>query len=100
MRQIGTVKCPSRIGLTSPRLPKRIGRLAKRAAVSYKKLLSRKGLRGGKRPPRRRVIGIPPMVYRPRTPYVKALKKKRCPKCGTLVNRRVRCKVCHKLLKK
>jgi hypothetical protein len=39
------------------------------------------------------------MVFRPRTPYVKALKQKRCPKCGTLVNRRVRCKVCHKRLK-
>lgn len=39
------------------------------------------------------------MVLRPRTQYVKALKQKRCPKCGVLVNRRVRCKVCHKKLK-
>lgn len=39
------------------------------------------------------------MVYRPRTKLVIAKKLKRCPKCGTLVNRRVRCKVCHKRLK-
>ena len=39
------------------------------------------------------------MVLRPRTQYIKALKQKRCPKCGVLVNRRVRCKVCHKKLK-
>ena len=36
------------------------------------------------------------MVYRPRTKLVKARKAKRCPKCGVLVRRRVRCKVCHK----
>lgn len=39
------------------------------------------------------------MVLRPRTEYVKAQKQKRCPKCGVLVNRRKRCKVCHKKLK-
>lgn len=39
------------------------------------------------------------MVLRPRTAHVKNKKAKRCPKCGTLVNRRVRCKVCHKQLK-
>jgi len=35
------------------------------------------------------------MSFRPRTKLVKARKSKRCPKCGTLVRRRVRCKVCH-----
>jgi hypothetical protein len=39
------------------------------------------------------------MVLRPRTQHVKNVKQKRCPKCGTLVHRRVRCKVCHKKLK-
>lgn len=39
------------------------------------------------------------MVFRPRTKHVIAKKLKRCPKCGVLVNRRVRCKVCHKKLK-
>jgi predicted RNA-binding Zn-ribbon protein involved in translation (DUF1610 family) len=39
------------------------------------------------------------MVLRPRTTYVKSLKQKRCPKCGVLVNRRTRCKTCHKKLK-
>ncbi|MFN7803996.1 MAG: hypothetical protein ACK5TO_08285 [Planctomycetaceae bacterium] len=39
------------------------------------------------------------MVYRPRTKLVKARKAKRCPKCGVLVQRRVRCKVCHKAQK-
>jgi len=40
------------------------------------------------------------MVYRPRTKLVKQRKTARCPKCGTLIGVRVRCKVCHKLLKK
>jgi predicted RNA-binding Zn-ribbon protein involved in translation (DUF1610 family) len=39
------------------------------------------------------------MVLRPRTKFVKSIKSKRCPKCGTLVNRRKRCKVCHRKLK-
>jgi predicted RNA-binding Zn-ribbon protein involved in translation (DUF1610 family) len=39
------------------------------------------------------------MVYRPRTKLKLANRKKRCPKCGKLVRTRVRCKVCHKLLK-
>jgi predicted RNA-binding Zn-ribbon protein involved in translation (DUF1610 family) len=39
------------------------------------------------------------MVLRPRTRFVKALKQKRCPKCGVLVGRRKRCKTCHRRLK-
>ncbi|MCY2966587.1 MAG: hypothetical protein NT069_23650 [Planctomycetota bacterium] len=40
------------------------------------------------------------MVYRPRTKLKIAKRTKRCPKCGVLVRQRVRCKVCHKQLKK
>jgi predicted RNA-binding Zn-ribbon protein involved in translation (DUF1610 family) len=38
------------------------------------------------------------MVLRPRTRFVKKVKSKRCPKCGVLINRRKRCKSCHKKL--
>ena len=40
------------------------------------------------------------MVIRPRTKRKIALKLKRCPKCNCLVKARVRCKRCHKLIKK
>lgn len=39
------------------------------------------------------------MVHRPRTAAKIALKQKRCPKCGKLIHKLVRCKVCHKRLK-
>lgn len=36
------------------------------------------------------------MILRPRTKAKKALKQKRCTKCGRLVQWRARCKTCHK----
>ena len=39
------------------------------------------------------------MVQRPRTKLHKKRSTQRCPKCGTIVMMRVRCKVCHKKLR-